>query len=76
MALIQWRCQLKILGGARYFDFKRATVFSLGHFSRSTKRQDMLEFFWWAGSFRSSRAYAYALVVCSPASGLSTDYCF
>jgi len=27
----QWRCQFQILGGAKYFDFKRATVFSLGH---------------------------------------------
>jgi len=28
---LQWRCQPKIFSGAKYFDFKRATVFCLGH---------------------------------------------
>jgi len=27
----QWRSQFKILGGTKSFDFKRATVLSLGH---------------------------------------------
>jgi len=44
MITMQWRSQPKILGRAKYFDFKRTTIFGLGHrFSKHKTKRYMLK---------------------------------
>ena len=42
----QWRIQTKILRGAKYFDFKRATAFNLGHSLSKHKTTRYARKFW------------------------------